>query len=516
MFTPLSGDLGTKPPLDRNLKRRAKRAAQAGLEILDENESSPSIESASAAGFKMMPSFFFPAMPKFLEDLWVSLELLITIFDFIFICVTFEADPLNSFLLALTIVALLLALLDSSLYFIQTGSCAAGIRSIRKRLSRQKTQDEDEEEETEKQRNTCQFLPPKTEKFLKNWFEASRTILSEFVLYPLAVGDFIELIESQTYKGGDSNARINFSLFIIGLFYLILSVYFMRGFMAISSALNVKRLPKNTQHNYTIIVTKFCLHILGQVCVHAMILAMVGAKINSEVVACNETELNTNGTEMNSTEASFQISGFLWYNIVSGVVLPFLGVLMFFLVNYAQLKQFSVAFYCDIMSTVVGEGFADLVFQGEGVKTSKKKAKKAVDKASLIEIKEEFEKYRKSFTLKKRLLYRFKHPHVVLGTTAYFILMTAFLVCHMFTVNPCNGDTEFQLFRDDGVTATFFIGLVVIVVANYQTVLLVSSLLLLISVVAGLVPLLPILVIVLTPIAYITALIYYRPKQESH
>ena len=504
MLTQHSGDLGTKPPLEQNLKHRANRAAQVAFEILDKNESaSPSIESASAAGFKMMPSFFFPAMPKLLEDLWVALELLVIIFEFIFICVTFEASPLNIFVLALTIVALLLALLDSLLYFIQTGSCAAGIRSIRKRLSGQKTQDE---EENEKQHKYCQFLSPKWKKYLKKWFEVSRTILSEFVLYPLAVGDFIELIESQTYRGGDSNTRINFSLFIISLFYLILSVYFMRGFMAISSALNVKRLPKNTQHNYTIIVTKFCLHILGQVCVHAVILAMVGAKINSEVVACNETELN-------STEASFQISGFLWYNIVSGDVLPFLGILMFFLVNYAQLKQFSVAFYVDIISTVAREGFADLVFQGEGMKTAKKKAEKAVDKARLIELKEEFEKYRKSFTLKKRLLYRFKHPHIVLGTTAYFVLMTAFLVCHMFTVNPCNGDTEFQLFRDDGVTATFFIGLVVIVVANYQTVLLVSSLLLLISVVAGLIALIPVLAVVLTPILLIAAVFYcYKRK----
>ena len=535
-FVPFSGDLGTTPPLNQNLKHRAKRGAQAALNVLDKNKDQkesalskicnfsrccpcleerpepPSIKFASAAGFKMMPSFFFPAMPKFLEDLWVALELLITIFDFIFVCVTFEAGPLNIFVLVLTIVALLLALLDGFLYFIQTGSCAASIRSIRKRLSRQKTQNEDEEEEAEKHRNFCHFLSPKQEKFLKNWFEVSRTILSEFLLYPLAVSDFIELIESQTYRGGDRDSRINFGLFNIGLFYLILSVYFMRIFMAISSALNVKRLPKNTQNNYTVIVAKFCLHLLGQVCVHAIILAMVGAKINSEVVACN----GTNSTE----EATFQISRFLWYNIVSGDVLPFLGILMFFLVNYPQLKQFSVAFYVDIMSTVASEGFADLVFQGEGVKTAKDKAKEVLDKANIIETKEEFEKYRKSFTFKKRLLYPITHPRVVLGTTAYFILMTAFLVCHVFTVNPCSGDTEFLLFRDDGVTATFFIGLLVIVAANYQTALLVIPLLFiitfLVTLVAGLFVLLPPLIIVLTPIIYTAALIYYRSKKTLH
>ena len=517
MLIQFSGDI---PSIDQNLKRRANRAVQAALDqkeyqkesALSENHPEPPcIKFASAAGFKMMPSFFFPALPKFLEDLWVALELLIIIFEFIFISVTFEAGPLNIFVLVLTIVAMLLALLDSFLYFIQTGSCTAGIRSIRKRLSGQKTQDEGEEEENEKEHDFCQFLSPKQKKFLKNWFEVSRTILSEFLLYPLAVGDFIELIESKTFKGGDSNTRINFSLFNISLFYLILSVYFIRIFMAISSALNVKRLPKNTQNNYTVIVTKFCLHLLGQVCVHAIILAMVGTKVNSELVTCN-------GTGINSTEkAVFQISGFLWYNIVSGDVLPFLGILMFFLVNYVQLKQFSVAFYVDIMSTVASEGFADLVFQGEGVKIAKKKAKKAVDKANLIEIKEEFEKYRKSFTLKKRLLYRFTHPHVVLGTTAYFILMTAFLVCHVFTMNPCSGDTEFLLFRDDGVTATFFIGLLVIAVANYQTALLVIPLLLiitfLVTLVAGFIVLLPPLSVVLTPIFLIAAVFYCHRRK---
>ena len=511
MLIQFSGDL---PSLDQNLKRRANRAVQAALDqkeyqkesALSENHPEPPcIKFASAAGFKIMPSFFFPVLPKFLEDLWVALELLITIFEFIFICVTFEAGPLNIFVLVLIIVALLLALFDSFLYFIQTGSCAAGIRSIRKRLSGQKTQDEDQEEENEKEHEFCQFLSPKQKKFLQNWFEVSRTILSEFVLYPLAVGDFIELIESQTYRGGDSNTRINFGLFNIGLFYLILSVYFIRIFMAISSALNVKRLPKNTQNNYTVIVTKFCLHLLGQVCVHAIILAMIGAKINSEVVACN-------GTGINSTEeAVFQISGFLWYNIVSGDVLPFLGILMFFLVNYVQLKQFSVAFYVDIMSTVASEGFTDLV------KTAKDKTKEVLDKANLIELKEEFEKYQKSFTLKKRLRYRFTHPHVVLGTTAYFILMTAFLVCHVFTMNPCSGNTEFLLFRDDGVTATFFIGLLVITVANYQTALLVISLLLiiafLVTLVAGFIVLLPPLAVVLTPIFSIAAVFYYHKRK---
>ena len=275
--------------------------------------------------------------------------------------------------------------------------------------------------------------------------------------------------------------------------------------MAISSALNVKRLPKNTQNNYTIIVTKFCLHLLGQVCIHAIILAMVGAKVNSELVTCN-------GTGINSTEeAVFQISGFLWYNIVSGDVLPFLGILMFFLVNYVQLKQFSVAFYVDIMSTVASEGFTDLV------KTAKDKTKEVLDKANLIELKDEFEKYRKSVTLKKRLRYRFTHPHVVLGTTAYFILMTAFLVCHVFTVNPCSGDTEFLLFRDDGVTATFFIGLLVIAVANYQTALLVISLPLiiafLVTLVAGFIVLLPPLSVVLTPIFSIAAVFYYHKRK---
>ena len=540
LFTLFSGDLETTPPLDRNLKPRAKRAVRAVLNILDHKEeyqkestlskicdfsrccpclehspTPPSIKFASAAGIKMMPNFFFPAMPKFLEDLWVSIEFFVTIFEFIFVCVTFEEGPLNNFVLVLTIIALLLALFDSFLYFSQTGSCAAGIRSVRKRLSGQKTQDEDEEEEDEEEnennRKFYEILSPKQKKFLKNWFEASRTIISEFLLYPLAVGDFIELIESRTYQGGDRTTRTNFGLFNIGLFYLVLSVYFMRSFMALSSVLNVKRLPKNTQNNYTTIVAKFCIHLLGQVCVHAIILIMVGSKINSEVVACNGTEIDPTG------EAGFQISGFLWYTIVSGEFLPFFGIIMFFLVNYAQLKQFSVGFFIDMMSTVVSEGFADLVFQGEGVKTAKEKAKIVLEKSNLIETKEEFEKYRVSFTLKKRLLYRFTHPHVVLGTLAYFGFMAAFLVCHVFTVNPCNGDIEFLLFKDDGVTATFFIGLVVILVANYQTLVLALSILLLISVVAGLFVLLPFLAIVLTPIICIAAALYFtKERKEFH
>ena len=433
-----------------------------------------------------MPGFFLPAVPKLLEDAWVAIELFVTIFDFIFACATFEPNPLNGVIIALTLLGMLLALLDGFFYFIQGGSCITCFRYLRKKVKRSNGGECDKE-----QMKPCfQFITDKQRSTLNTWFQLIRTALSEAILYPLAVVDILELISEGKYPGPSHMDKTNFSLFIIGSFYLLLSVYFMRIFMAISSVVSLYRLPKTTENNYSSLMIKFFLLLIGQVLVQITSLCMISTKVRYELNTCD------------------RYSAFLWVVVVSGYVLPFLGLLLFFVLNYAQLKLFSIGFYVDLTSSVVTEGFSDLVFHGEGINTVKTQAKKVAAESDVASVRDQFNNYGKNFTFVKRLLYRLTNPFAIMGSLGYSVLIVAFLFCHALTVNCDSGAVESVLLQDAGVTVMFFVGLVFVLVANYQSVSLTCFALGILVLACAAILLLPVITIVLTPVILAAALVY--------
>ena len=510
-------------PVNKRIVKRSKKAVETGIKLLRSKERAPStsdkcdvgrccprlkqpekppsLQFAQHAGLKMMPGFFFPAMPKVLADVWVGLELLVTLFDFIFTCVTFESSPVNIFVLILVIISFILALIDGFLYFIQGGSCIACFRFCQKKLSKSENSSEDNILKDDDKKVLCQFIPNKWKEHLSTWFEVLRTVLSELLLYPLAVADVIALAIEQPFGETDANSRIDFSLITIGTFYLVLSVYFMRSFMAISSLLNLRRVHKNTKSNYVTLVTKFCIHLVGQILVNAAILVMIAMKVRNE--RCDE-----NDARNTANETILIPSPFLWYDMIAGDLLPFLGVILFFVVNYPTVKEFSMAFYIDMMSTIIGESFSDLVFQGEGVKHAKEKAKEVQEKANITQTKVDFEEYQKLFTLRTKVIYRLTHPAVVVSSLLYFCLMGAFIVCYILgRQNPCDSSSPIEIVLlngDPGIDCMFFIGTFIIIIANYQAVIVVATWVAIIGIIA----VIPIIAIVSTPFLLILGAIY--------
>ena len=177
-------------------------------------------------------------------------------------------------------------------------------------------------------------------------------------------------------------------------------------------------------------------------------------------------------------------------------------------INYAQLKLFSIGFYVDLTSSVVTEGFADLVFHGEGIKTVKTQAKKATVESDVASVRDQFNNYGKNFTFVKRLLYRLTNPFAIMGSLWYSVLIVAFLFCHALTVNCDSGAVESILLQDAGVTVMFFIGLVFVLVANYQSVSLTCFALVILVLACAAILLLPVITIVLTPVILAAALVY--------
>ena len=515
-------------PVNKSIAKRSEKAVETGIKLLTSNkhppstldkcdmgrccpclkqpEKPPSLQFAQHAGFKMMPGFFFPALPKVLGDVWVGLELLVTLFDFIFTCVTFEPSPVNIFVLILVVIGFILALIDGFLYFIQGGSCIACFRYCQKKLSKSENTSEDDVQEDDDKKAQCQFIPNKWKDHLSTWFEVLRTVISELLLYPLAVADVIALVVDRPFDQTDTNNRIDFGLITVGTFYLVLSVYFMRSFMAISSLLNIRHVHKNTKSDYVTLITKFCIHLVGQILVNAAILVMIAMKVRNE--RCDE-----NDARNTANDTFFIPSPFLWYNMIAGDILPFIGVILFFVVNYPRVKEFSMAFYIDMMSTIIGESFSDLVFQGEGVKHAKRKAKEVQEKANLTQTKVDFEEYRKLFSLRTKVMYRLTHPAVVVSSLLYFCLMAAFIVCYILgRQNPCDSSSTISIVLlngDPGIDCMFFIGTFIIIIANYQAVIVVATWFIIIGMVVVIIAIVPVLAIVLTPVLFLIAAIYF-------
>lgn len=461
--------------------------------------STPSnLQFAQYAGFRMMPHFFFPALPKFLEDIWVILQLMVVFFDFLFNCITYDGTSLSIFVVSLSSVAVLLALLDGFFYFTQGGSCAMCVSYLRKKLLKHELSEEHEVDDAEK-RHCCQFIPNKWKHKLNTWFEVLRTLLSELILYPLALADLIELVEFHIFSKTDPESRINFGLFNIGLFYLVVTIYFMRIIMTISIINSLRHIPKKTSNNYTHLVIKFCLHLVGQLIVHATILVMISIKVS------HETCVTSNGRHT-------ILSPFLWYEMVSGYVLPFLGILLFLLLNYPALKTFSIAFYIDIISTVVSDNLGDMMFQRGTLQRTKKKAEDLAEKVSISSIKSEFEEFFRTLTFKGRVIYRLTNPWTIIGTVLYTLLLASFLIAHITgPKDVCDRDKgiEIILFKDTTITATFFIGIFVTLIANYHALLIFTVVILTILLFILFFVLIPLLAVVITPILLVIATVYF-------
>ena len=468
----------------------------------------PQLKHMQRMGFKMAPLFFFPALPKVLQDIWVGMELFIAFFEFIFACITFgSGGVLNIFVVVLSLVNFVLATIDGFFYFIEGGSCVSLFKWGRKKLRNRQHPQEKTTPRDEPPEET-----PSCRRKARKWFavgsEVVRVGLTELLLYPLTILDFFELIESQTYTVSDGVNRINFSLLIIGLFYLALTVYIIRLFMSVSTIISISRIPKTTNSDYHNLIMKFGLHIIGQIFVHLVLLVMVATKIDSEV--CESVEFSSGSGDNGTTSISINTSPFLYVTIFTGDVIPFLGVGLFFVVNFPALKQFMMGFCIDMMSTIVAEDFAATAFTGDGIKVVKEKTTKVKSTVDLASTRDQFSLYNNVFSLKKKLAYRLTNPLVFVFSSAYFALITVFLTCHALgKSDPCDSssDTSFITFADHpGVFVTFIVGLLAVTIANYQVVFMCTIWLLTLTGLMLLVATAPLVALLLAPLIAVIVL----------
>lgn len=451
---------------------------------------------ASSQGFSMIQKLLFPAMPKFLTDMLVLAELAITITQFVLSLISISIENNSAYNIAYIIisaVALLLALIDSFVYFIQLGSCASIFHSCYSMYNRRKAEVMESTEQVKHKKMCCLCLSPKVKHWLTQSFELVRTILSELLIYPLVILDLFDLIVGGTYLRETMADRINFSLFVIGSTFLVLSVYFTRIFMVVSAVINIRRTPldpSNTKSSMIDLVTQFCVHVIFQIVAHVAIIAIVGVKIHQENPdPC--TDLQT------SCKA---VSPFLLYTIIVGGILPLYGIGVFFIIKYYNLQELSIGFWVNMLALLQSESFAIAVFSFKAVEESKERAKHVIETIKYEEVKHQLTSFGVVSTWVK-FLYPLRFPVFVAAAAAYEFLLLLFIACLAFTTNE-TGETQLVLF-DAGLSSVFFIVGVIILVANLHVLALVS--IWIFTILAF------IILLLLQPVIWITTVLLYLP-----
>ncbi len=401
---------------------------------------SKSLSKASNIGQKMLPRVVFPAAPKLFRDGWVLAELLLTIVQFIYALIgtNYRINRLyNAIYISLSVINLALALIDSFYYFYELGSCMILVRKCRKCFRKRKRKDyenlengeesdqeSDEEEEMESDSKSegsfrcfkiCRLSAKKKEQ-LNMWFEVIRSVVSELLIYPLVVLDLFGVISDPHISD-----RLNFSFFVIGSFYLVLSVYISRVMTMLLTLLTLKGLlsaSDSGKRNVTFII-RFLLHSIAQVVVHVSCVLAVAIKVKQE----ND---HNNGR--------YHASPILWLVIFGGWFIPFLGVITFFFINYFWAQQFSVGFFVELMALLQEGDVVESMMQGKDQTKAEanERSKQILEKMEYKKVKEEYQKIESTHQFSK-ISYPVKIPMYILLCIVYNITLGGFFACLLLT-----------------------------------------------------------------------------------
>ncbi len=443
----------------------------------------PQLKRASSMGIDMMKKVLFPAMPHFLQDLWVFLEFGITLLSFILALVGLnltENTALNVVSLVLSIIGLILALIDGYIYFFQTSyffkTCSTNLSKFFCRNNSEETSEGEGKEEAEQvveegeENSTRKWwqLSDKAKEVLDTWFEVARTVISELILYPLLICDLLDFVSGVSEVKDDLQEdpmnRVDFSLFLIGTLYTIISVYFMRLLVIVGMLIQIRRLPtlsSGSSKGYFAILGRFCLHVVCQIVCHAIVTIAVSAKIHHE----NQGD-----------QDGVRVSPFLWITIIFGGILPLSGIAAFFLTNYYWMREFSISFWLDMVSLLQGESFAEVMFGDGSTNVAKEKSQTLAEKTEFSVVKKQFRQYQ-STSLWLKVFYPLRLPLLVLLGVLYDFALIAFMASMAFSTDSDTGEVTFVLFDTHFLTSMFFIVLVCLLVANFQVLIIINLLL---------------------------------------
>ena len=406
-------------------------------------------------GLNLSRELLLPAMPYFFRDIWLLLELLVTVLQVVLAVISIP----NSTNLAVTIVFIslvslnaLLAFLDCVLYYYELGSYKYIMKNCKKT---EKTKEKTiSVERSDPKRCHCIRLSEKHKKFLNQWFEVIRTVLTELLLYPLIVFDLFDV-----GSNGFINQRLDFAIFLISSMYLVFSVYLARILITIFTLRSLLKLLNKTSTGPSNIrfIIRFFAHILGQVFSHLACIIAVGLKIHQE----------------NANTQNFSASPSLWVVMIAGWIIPFVGLIVFFLTNYFWAQQYSIGLCMEMMSLIQVPNIAQSLFKSSAdiQEDVSLKSQQIFEKMQFSKIKKDYSSKIEKAKRITKMIYPGKVYLFLLIAFGYVILLVTFFV-NLLLATDTNGNVAVvDLKQGENI---FIIGCIVIIAFTNIHVLLLT------------------------------------------
>lgn len=444
------------------------------------------LKQGRKSGWRIYTKYAFPMVNDIVRDIWVCAELFTVLFSIIFSAVTFGLGSnaaFNVIHLVLSIIATLLALVDSFLQLKDFKSCRACKRYHRNvRKAKQETEEgaeptgficcsclKDEEDRNQSNSDTESGKKRCSAGWWKDVADVLRTFISEAIFYPLLICDIFEFITARGWRLETQEERVSFALFVISVFAIILYAYVARIALLCITIYNVQKRRWASENVRTGLVLQiyFAVHVFLQMLAQIFMLIAIGAKIHYE---------NRN-YDPNDPNSQINASSYLWYMIIAGYVMPFCGILTFYIVAYYWVQQFPIGLCVDFLKILATPSANQIFHPQQSAKEHMKVNEDILDsldepdysirdtllqRLRFPQMSENFRKLRnKGFS--DKFAYPFKSPFIVILCIVYAAFQLAFIICAVRaddSVNPV------VLTEGSGWSIFYAIGVIIGIIAN--------------------------------------------------
>jgi len=303
----------------------------------------------------------------------------------------------------------------------------------------------------------------------KDVADVLRTFISEAIFYPLLICDIFEFITARGWRLETQEERVSFALFVISVFAIILYAYVARIALLCITIYNVQKRRWASENVRTGLVLQiyFAVHVFLQMLAQIFMLIAIGAKIHYE---------NRN-YDPNDPNSQIYASSYLWYMIIAGYIMPFCGILTFYIVAYYWVQQFPIGLCVDFLKILATPSANQIFHPQQSAKEHMKVNEDILDsldepdysirntllqRLRFPQMSENFRKLRdKGFS--DKFAYPFKSPFIVILCIVYAAFQLAFIICAVRaddSVNPV------VLTEGSGWSIFYAIGVIIGIIAN--------------------------------------------------
>ena len=404
----------------------------------------PVLRRGRAKGWVVHTDIIFPLVKNAFRNVWVGGELLIVLIALGLSIASFSLGKnriFNILHLALTILGSILAIIDGVILLYGCDlvkQCGAICKHDKEGSTDNESPGQQDPEATSSSgcRGKCKQCIDTTQSI----FDIIRMFISELIFYPLLICDIFEVITGQAYLFSNVADGISFILFIVSLVLVLLFVYLVRIVIVVAANYHSQKKrggeERSIRKSALYFQGYFIFHVIAQMVAHILMIIAIGTVIRSENdhLFNNSTSNSTSNGTSNSTsngtmemDESIHISGFLWYMLVAGYILPICGLLSFFIVTYFWVQEFPIGICVDVLSILKLPGIDETL----ELKATGKEAGEKVDKINryihVAELKKQFKGLRDTAWCSK-FSYPFHSPQMVILCLTYAALQLVFVI----------------------------------------------------------------------------------------